>query len=461
MPEVTGIVLRETQSVCPDCLERIPARIASRGDDVVMEKRCSEHGEFRSPVWRGLPSFGEWKRPKPVARVAAFHSEERRGCPFDCGICPNHRQIGCTGLLEITGRCNLACPVCFAGSGTAATAADPPLEVIRGWYQRVMEANGPCSIQLSGGEPTMRDDLAEIIALGRETGFTFIQLNSNGIRLAEEIGYARTLKEAGLVSVFLQFDGTEDAIYEKLRGRALLQEKYRAIENCIASGIGVVLVPTVAGGVNSGNLGEIVRTALSLGPGVRGVHFQPVARFGRFPAGTDHVTLPEVMTSLEQQTGGLVRVGDFQPPGCEHERCSFHGSFIRRPGGSLQPVSAPQGKGCCGGSADPRADVLRTVALVARQWSAPSRLPHPGDVRATPAESPGDGHPVSLDDFLEQAAANSFTISGMAFQDAWNLDLERLANCCIHVVSRDGRLVPFCAYNLTARDGSGLYRGVC
>jgi hypothetical protein len=463
MTDEAGKTLQETESVCPDCLKRIPAQLVARGEDVVMEKRCAEHGEFRTPVWRGLPSFDGWRRTKAVARVAANYSEERRGCPFDCGICPNHRQIGCTGLLEITGRCNLDCPVCFADSGSRP-AADPSLGKIGEWYRRVMEVNGPCSIQLSGGEPTMRDDLPEIIRLGRDSGFSFIQLNSNGIRLAAEKGYARTLKQAGLVSLFLQFDGSEDAIYEKLRGRALLKEKYLAIENCIASGIGVVLVPTIVAGVNSRNLGEIIRTALQLGPGLRGVHFQPAARFGRYPTGlgsAGRLTLPELMTALEQQTGGLVTSADFQPPGCEHERCSFHGSFIRLPGGTLRPVSTPRSKGCCGQAEDPREDVRRTVALVARQWAAPARPLQPDGASATSALPLVEGAPFSLDQFLEQAVDNSFTISGMAFQDAWNLDLERLKNCCIHVVAPDGRLIPFCAYNLTAANGAGLYRGGC
>ena len=456
-------LLGETGSVCPDCLERIPARLVASGEDVVMLKHCAEHGDFRSVVWRGLPSFDEWKRPKAVAKVGVCYSEERKGCPFDCGICPNHRQIGCTGLLEITSRCNLDCPVCFADSGTTP-ATDPPLGVIGEWYRRVMAVNGPCSIQLSGGEPTMRNDLPEIIALGRELGFSFIQLNSNGIRLAVEKGYARTLKEAGLTSVFLQFDGTEDVIYEKLRGKALLKDKYRAIENCIANGIGVVLVPTVMAGVNSDNLGEIIRMALKLGHGVRGVHFQPAANIGRYPTdavNADRMTLPEVITALERQTGGLVTTSNFQPPGSEHERCSFHGSFIRLPGGILRPVSTPHSKGCCIVAANPKENVLRTVALVARQWSAPARLVEPGGSSLTFAAPRGDGQAMDLDEFLEQAADNSFTISGMAFQDAANMDLERLANCCIHVVAPDGRLIPFCAYNLTARDGTRLYRRGC
>jgi len=455
----TGAVLKETASVCPHCLERIPARLEAAGDEVVMTKSCPAHGEFRSVIWRGLPSFEEWQRPKAVAKVSSPYSGEDRGCPFDCGICSEHRQIGCTGLLEITSRCNLACPVCFAASGGSA-APDPSLEEIDGWYRRIMATDGACSIQLSGGEPTMRDDLPEIIALGRERGFTFIQLNSNGIRLGQEKGYARKLKEAGLVSVFLQFDGTEDHIYEKLRGKPLLREKYRAITECVENGIGVILVPTVVPGINSHTLGDIIRTALDLGPGVRGVHFQPAAHFGRFPdedwAG-ERMTLPEVMSAVESQTDGLVTIADFQPPGCEHERCSFHGSFIRLPGGKLRPVSSPNSKGCCATSADSGKDVSRTVELVARQWSAPAVKSPPqcccGDDGQEEAKAA-----LSFDEFLEQATINSFTISGMAFQDVWSLDLERLAGCCIHVAAPDGRLIPFCAYNLTSANGSGLYR---
>jgi hypothetical protein len=441
---------RETASLCPHCLARIPATLAPDGEDVVMTKRCPSHGSFRTVVWRGGPSLAGWKRPKPVARVASHRTATRKGCPFDCGICPEHRQVGCTGLLELTQRCNLSCPVCFADSG-ATGAVDPSLEVIAGWYRRILEVDGLCSIQLSGGEPTLRDDLPEILALGRQHGFTFLQLNSNGLRLAADPDYARSLKQAGLVSVFLQFDGVDDAIYRKLRGRPLLREKLRAIEHCIAAGLGVVLVPTLVPGVNSGHLGEIIRAALELGPGVRGVHFQPAAHFGRFPdAGAARMTLPEVMTAIEQQTHGLVSVAHFRPPGCEHERCSFHGSFIRQDGG-LRPLST-SGQACC---ARPGSDVARTVALVARQWAAPRRLHRPA------GQPLGARPPMTLDDFLQESTEHSFTLSGMAFQDVWTLDLERLSACCIHVAAPDGRLIPFCAYNLTASDGTPLYRGCC
>jgi uncharacterized radical SAM superfamily Fe-S cluster-containing enzyme len=470
MSRIAESVLKRTESVCPRCLTRIPAVLSKIGDEVLMIKSCADHGEFRTVVWRGEPAFSDWTRPKTPIRAKVCYTEVRNGCPFDCGLCADHRQLGCTGLMEVTSRCNLHCAVCFADSDSLK-GSDPSLSEIEEWYRRIMEVSGPCSIQLSGGEPTLRDDLPEIIALGKKIGFSFIQLNTNGIRLAVEEDYARSLREAGLVSVFLQYDGTKDDIYVKLRGRPLLALKHQAIERCIAGGIGVVLVPTLVPGINTDNLGAIVRTALDMGSGVRGVHFQPIAHFGRCSLNDEQdsrITLPEVMTALEQQTNGMVRKTDFSPPGCEHELCSFHGSFVRKPGGSLKVVRQRQPGSCCGPAANSEGGALRTVSLVAGQWAAPSvKKPSAAEGTAMETGSPCacsqeaiiDGCPVlGLDEFLEQMRRNSFTITGMAFQDAWNLDLDRLRNCCIHVVAPDGRLIPFCAYNLTASSGAGLYR---
>jgi len=325
------------------------------------------------------------------------------------------------------------------------------------WFDRVLAASGPCNIQLSGGEPTMRDDLPDIVALGRRKGFAFIQLNTNGLRLASDERFVRELKDAGLSSIFLQFDGTQDSIYRQLRGAALLDAKRRAVERCGALGIGVVLVPTVAPGINAADMGNIVSFALAAGPTVRGVHFQPISYFGRYgraPEDNGRITLPEVMRGLEAQTGGMLRVADFLPPGCEHALCSFHGTYLRLPGGGLRPVSG-QSDGCCSspgpGLTSAKEGADKAKAFVARQWTAPGPAP------ATPAAP--DGEQGDFDRFLDQARTGLFSISAMCFQDAWTLDLERLQGCCIHCVSPDGRLIPFCAYNLTSASGRALHRG--
>ena len=457
----------ETESLCPVCLKRIGATRQLEGDEVFQVKECDEHGPFRTLIWRGRPSMAEWRRPKPPVHPELCYGTVDRGCPFDCGLCSAHEQMPCSVLLEVTDRCNLDCAVCFADAGRKDTT-DPSLEKITWRLERAMAAAGSCNLQLSGGEPTLRDDLPEIVAAARQIGFTFIQVNTNGLRLAADKAYAARLREAGLSSVFLQFDGVDDRIYRTLRGRPLLEQKLRAIGHAGEAGLGVVLVPTVVSGVNSDSVGAIVRQALQLAPVVRGIHFQPVSYFGRFPGqeAGDRFTLPELMGCLEAQTDGLFRLTDFSPPGGEHAHCSFHATYLYSSDGGLRPLGAMSGDSCCTTDCG-SGGIRKTVDSVSRRW----QLPSPASCCGSPAEPEpvaccGASSPdpvrvegtLDLDIFLREVATRSFTISAMAFQDAENLDLERLRGCCISVVSPDGLLVPFCAYNLTGRDGRSLYR---
>lgn len=441
-----------TESVCPECLARIPAERVQRGEDVYLRKTCAEHGTFETIIWRGSPAFTSWVRPKTPAYPAHPLTEVEAGCPFDCGLCPDHRQQTCTALLEVTQRCNLGCPVCFASS-EVSQSTDPALSVIEGWYRRLLEVSGTANVQLSGGEPTLRDDLPDIVAMGRALGFGFIQLNTNGLRLAADPAYVEALAEAGLASVFLQFDGMEDDIYRAIRGRALFDRKRAAIENCARFNIGVILVPTVVPGVNLHNVGEIIDFALAHMPAVRGVHFQPVSYFGRYPqppADADRVTIPEIIRAIEQQTGGRVQTKHFQPSGCENALCSFHGNYVLMSDGELRTWGgAVKSANCCGQPESAAEGAAKAREFVAQKWVDPGDI-----ITLTPGPSLG-----GWDDFLRRARTHAFSVSGMAFQDAWTLDLARLRDCCIHTVSPDGRIIPFCAYNLTNYEGQALYRG--
>ncbi|HMK65278.1 MAG TPA: radical SAM protein, partial [Thermodesulfobacteriota bacterium] len=213
----------QTESLCPACLSRIPACRVTQGDAVFLEKTCPSHGSFRTLIWKGPPDFHQWHLAKiPVRPPVVYHTIER-GCPFDCGLCPDHRQRSCTIILEVTQRCDAGCAVCYADSRMGGV--DPSREIITDWYRRAKEAGGNCNIQLSGGEPTLRDDLPDIVADGKEKGLGFIQLNTNGLRLASDQAYLKDLKQAGLASIFLQFDGSDETIYQRLRGRPLLKQK--------------------------------------------------------------------------------------------------------------------------------------------------------------------------------------------------------------------------------------------
>lgn len=353
--------------------------------------------------------------------------------------------------MEVTERCNLGCRFCFADSGRAASP-DPELEVIRRCLEDLLERSGPVNLQLSGGEPTLRDDLPEIVALSRSLGFPFVQLNTNGLRLAGDPEFTDALQEAGLSSVFLQFDGVDQVVYEKLRGRPLLEEKTRAIDACGARRLGVVLVPTLVPSVNTDQIGGLIDFALKRVPTVRGIHFQPVSHFGRVPGDPedkDRITLPEVMRAIRVQTDGRIVEEHLRPPGCENPACSFHGNFVVMPGGELRPRVPLQASGCCDRKGDAAEGARKARRFVSQFWSFPGSQAFP----APAGPSLGEWEP-----FIERVLSHSFSISAMAFQDAWNLDLERLRDCCIHVVQPMGRRVPFCAFNLSSREGRRLHR---
>ncbi len=436
---------RSATSLCPVCLRRLPAVISQRGDETIQSKHCPEHGDFEAVIWRRVkdaPAFESWQRPQtPSWRSGQRQSRVSNGCPLDCGLCPAHNQRSCTVLVEITSRCNLGCPVCFASSGEGR---DLPLAEIEQMLTGVFARTGGCNLQLSGGEPSLHPRLEEIVRIAGDIGFTFVQLNSNGLRLAADPVLCHRLQQAGLSSVFLQFDGLNDEIHERLRGRRLTTIKQQAINNLAAAGIGIVLVPVLVPGLNDHQLWEIVRFGLEHQPDVRGVHFQPISYFGRFPDDFRpvHLTLPEIMAGLESQSGGIITAADFKPPGCEHTLCSFFARYLSEEDGSLTRLG---GAGSC--SCSPRKaeeEALRSIKTTARQWRSAEKSSQP------PADE--------LDRFLQRAKRFSFTITAMAFMDAFSLNLERLRRCCIHIAWRDGRLIPFCAANLTSLSGENLYR---
>jgi 7,8-dihydro-6-hydroxymethylpterin dimethyltransferase len=305
----------QTESLCPHCLRRIPARRVHLDDSVYLEKVCPEHGELEPVLlWRNDPwAYERWNRSSVLETPAPFIES---ACPDRCGICPDHRQATCTAILEVTHRCDHACPVCFAASGKE-TRQDPGLNEIRRMLETAARS-GPCPVQLSGGEPTLRDDLPQIVALARECGFDHIQVNTNGIRLALDPEYGKALKDAGITDFFLQFDGLTDGVYERIRGATLLQLKLKAIERCVDLNVAVILVPTLVRGVNEDQVGPLIRFAKEKIPTVKGVHFQPMTWLGRYPESprnTDRILIPEILSAIEAQTEGELAVENMIPSG--------------------------------------------------------------------------------------------------------------------------------------------------
>ncbi len=443
-----GKLLGETESLCPVCLERIPARKVVDGGKVYLEKICPEHGESKTLIWRqDAEHYLNWASgsEKGSGPLHSFTAVDK-GCPYDCGLCPEHWTRACTMVMELTLRCDLSCPVCFA-SADKNREYEPDIEVIRGMYETVMEGVGACTIQLSGGEPTVRDDLPQIVALGREIGFNHILVNTNGVRIARQPDYLRRLKDAGASAIYLQFDGVTDDVYRYTRGSNLFDVKRQALDNCTGAEIGVILVPTIVPRVNDHQLGDIVRFAKSWIPTVKGIHFQPISYLGRYPhppQDEDRITIPDVIKALESQTGGELKWQDFLPRHAQDSHCAFSSFFILTKEGKLQALSSlARGRVTGWGTCAELPPEESSRRFMSRHW------------RLNENSCPACG----TDSFYDRLLNYYLTITCMPFQDVWSLDMDRLRGCCGHVVTPDKRIIPFCAYYLTSSSGERLYPG--
>ncbi len=438
-------VIGQTESLCPVCLGRIAAQKVEEDGSIYMEKFCARHGEFRALIWRqDSRHYLKWAEgSEPGAGAFQRFSESARGCPYDCGLCPEHQTRACSMVIELTTRCNLKCPVCFASSGETGLY-EPDIETIRSMYKAVKETMETCTIQFSGGEPTLRDDLPQIIALGREMGFDHILVSTNGIRIAREPDFLKKLKDSGCGAIYLQFDGVTDDVYRYTRGLPLTDVKKQALENCAKEQIGVILVPTVIHGVNDDQLGDIIQFAKSWIPTVKGVHFQPVSHFGRYPqapSDEERTTIPDIINALESQTCGELKWEHFLPRHVRDAHCSFSSFFILTEEGKLQSMSALARQVVTGSgarTADPQESALR---FISRHWRFKGVSPE------------------EQNSFYSRLLAYNLTITCMAFQEVWTVDLNRLRGCCLQVMTPDKRIVPFCANYLTSTSGERLYPG--
>ncbi len=453
-------IIGETKSLCPICLNVIPASKVSERDNVYLEKTCPDHGEFKTIIWRGAPTYQEWGMGENAAGAEVRQTQSTYNCPHDCGLCPGHAAQTCTVLMEVTGRCNLNCPVCFSCSISGASGFHPDQSEIMTMFDTVIEAGGPYPIQLSGGEPTLRDDLPEIISRAKRLGFYHVQINTNGLRLAKDKDYLHQLKEAGTDLIYLQFDGVSDDVYRKNRGTDLFELKSKAIENCAEMKIGVQLVPTLIPGINDHQIGKMIRFVKKWIPVVKGIHFQPVSYFGRYPASpsdSDRITTPDVLRALEVQTDGEVKAKNFLPRRRQDSHCGFSGFFVLQEDNMLKATtlfkSDRQNAATC---SDISGSVMKrqTPSEHVRNFiDKKSRFIEPFPI----AEKDCGCDPKhSLTNIFERARVHYLSISGMPFQDVWTVDLERLKGCCIHVVTPDKRLIPFCAYYLTDMSGQRL-----
>ncbi len=441
-------LLARTESICPRCRRVLDARIVDRGGRVILTRTCPDHGEFAAVVYGDTERYLEIQRhDKPGEAPLEIQTESVRGCPHDCGICPEHLQHTCLGIIEVNTSCNLDCPICFADSGTGPQehGYSLTLEQVESMLDAFARAEGePESVQFSGGEPSIHPQILEMLAAAKERGIALVMLNTNGIRLARDRRFAPALAELG-VHVYLQFDGFDEATQVAIRGKALTQEKLAALERCREAGVTVSIAAAIERGLNQHEVGPILRFGVEH-PAVTGVFFQPVTHSGRFREDSDpldKLTNSDVIEAICEQLPEWFRGDDFVPVPCCSPTCRS-ATFALYDGEDLVPlprlVDVEQYLDYVTNRAVPDFEVLDALEGL---WSAKAAGGSGPVAERLECIACATGMPPEL----REVAARGFMVVIQDFQDPYTLDIQKLRKCCVSEITPDGRLIPFCAYN--------------
>ncbi|MDR3052716.1 MAG: radical SAM protein [Coriobacteriales bacterium] len=470
-------LLHSTRALCPECLEALPAQITADAQGKVwMTRVCPEHGQTSTLVWPDVEHY-RWISSLAFAKVkpdAQHLHPTNKPCPTGCGICQRHARRPTLVEIEVTQRCNLRCPVCFMSA--EGSDSDVPLPKLREFYESIATTVGTqTGVQLTGGEPTVRADLPDIIRMGRERGFWGIEVNTNGVVISQDNGYLESLVAAGLTGIYLQFDGVTPEPYQQIRAADLLACKLRAVERCREAGVQVVLAMTIVSGINAHQIGAVIDYALANVDVVAGVALQPAFTSGRFDTRrVVPLTMGDVIFLLQEQTDGLIQTGDIWPLGCSHPLCDTGTFLVEKT--ALEGVAPVPAAGVAPGTATPAA-----APGTATPVPAPAAAPGTSAPAAAPGTSAAGFLPITRDlsreDYLALydpaspqgsvfldvltskgiPTARGLSLIIMNYMDAYTMDLERMEECSMFVTMADGRLIPFCSYQLTNCGGTRVY----
>jgi hypothetical protein len=445
----------QTTSLCESCLALVPAKIVFEDDNVFYLKRCSRHGVQKTLVASDVAYFKSAKDwLKPGDRPLALQSRTHYGCPFDCGLCPDHEQHSCLALVEVNDACNLNCPVCFADSSPTRTSQRSLTEIERMLEALVASEGEPDLVQISGGEPTIHPDILEILRLAKSKPIRHLMLNTNGVRIARDKAFVAELAslKPGF-EVYLQFDSLERGALETIRGADLRRVRDDALANLEAAGISTTLVCVVKKGVNDHEIGRIIEHALGYAC-VRGVTFQPVQDAGRnlgFDKQRDRMLLTDIRRAIIEQSG-IFGADDMIPLPCNPDAISI--GYGLRQGRQVTPIT----------QLIPKHELLAVAPNTVSFEKYPAlrqRLFELMSLSATGEQTQGTlGNLLCCLPQVEMPTELSydkvFRVLIVQFLDRFNFCISAVKRSCIHFVTPAGKIIPFDTYNLFYRDGSDV-----
>jgi len=450
-------------SICTTCFRRVDAKIVFEDGKVFMLKRCPAHGFERVLMADDVDYYRRCREVfiKPPEMPDHYNTPVKYGCPYDCGLCPDHEQHSCLSLIEICDACNLDCPICYAQSGTHRTTYRSLQQVEAMLDAVVANEIQPDIVQISGGEPTIHPEFFAILDAAKRRPIKHLMVNTNGIRIAQDAGFAERLADyMPEFELYLQFDSLRREPLMQLRGADLRSIRQKALEKLNQLNISTTLVVTIERGVNDQELGCIIDFALQQ-PCVRGVTFQPVQQAGRlrgYDPAINRLTLTEVRRRILEQTS-VFKPEDLIPVPCHPDSLAM--AYAMKLAGKVVPLT---------GMIEP--DVLinggRNTIVYEQDPAIRSSIEHSPNIRNQIFKLFSTNHsPQSQASTLRELLCclpqvlapkklgyeNLFRILIVQFIDAQSFDLRSIKKTCVHIAHPDGkRLIPFDTYNMFYRD---------
>jgi hypothetical protein len=445
-PPVIGRTLKTTTSICAICHEQVPAAyIATEDGSAHFTRTCPAHGRFSTDLGPYADFYARIfeldermqrryasKQNQPPLRVHPFLMRDRANLV----------------MLEVTEKCNLTCPMCFAGSSPAGRHYT--LDELQRRINEVIELEGKgISFQISGGEPTVRKDLDKVIAMCYKAGCGHVEVISNGIRIAKDPSYAKQLVEWGVTSLYLQFDSTDDDHIEQLRGERLWWVREKALEHLADANMPVVLAVSIVPGLNQNQIGPTMDVIARSRANIVAVNFQCATPFGgRFDVDAPRkLRLPDLLDTIHDQTG--LEPEGFFPVGSGSPLCNGYGRVMYKDGRwhhampnlTIDDFLELQG--------DDPVEFVRALTVGLSQalpYMTKQVMRHPHLLRKI-APLVGDD-PLA---WLRGKKNKQTTIYLKPFMDESDLDMDRIERCCYHNASPRG-IMSFCAMNNMLRD---------
>lgn len=455
MPNRPYLFYELTNSICSTCMRKVEAKVIIENEKVYLVKNCLQHGREKVLISTDVDYF-KWCREfiKPADMPYRWNTPTKYGCPYDCGLCPDHEQHSCLTLLEITERCNLQCPICYAESSPNSGSFRSMEQIEFMLDNIIMNEKQADIVQISGGEPTIHPQFFEILDLVKAKPIRHIMVNTNGLRIATDKEFVKRLAEYSPgFEVYLQFDSFEKEALEELRGADLRVVRQKAIENLNEYNISTTLVVTLKKGLNDHEVGEIIQYGIKQ-KCVRGVTFQPIQAAGRleeYDPAVNRLTLSEVRQMIIDQSN-VFGPKDVIPVPC-HPDCLAMGYALKNDGSATALT----------GLIDP--NILleggRNTIVFEQDENLKDLIFNLFSLNHSPASSA-----TSLQDLLcclpkvaipaEISYDNVFRVIIMQFLDIYNFDVRSVKKSCVHIAHTDGRIIPFDTYNLFYRDDKEL-----